>query len=440
MNLKSSETRYRILNELLEVDNDAYDELHLPDFHLKKPFTRFAGYNDAGVDGKIKIIIDTLTDPSYLARSIKHGNVNSFFEAVGLYYSFDNYRPDEMMRVFFKIMDGRDIASGEYDPGGIVNRTTGYFALNEDFEGMENFLVKYANHLWGDEIYLIMCALKRSPHTRLLALQLTGSARDDVCHSQKLGDQGLNIDAIFTKYFAETKMPMRFINFTTVVESILNVKERADPNWFYRTFVSEEPLGFPVEAPCHEYGEKSGRWIDCSTYPAGHRFHKGIPSSSYKVGGRNRHKEAAWLLATNEVNNHFRTHLGLPKIGEGWLGEVSLFNFVRDQYPGELVIHQWRPKWLGRQSLDIGFPELGIGIEFHGTQHYEPVEYFGGEEAFEAQLERDERKAKLCRANDIILLVFNDSHTDAKIQKAVGAAVSKKMKRLKLTESLKKAG
>lgn len=42
-------------------------------------------------------------------------------------------------------------------------------------------------------------------------------------------------------------------------------------------------------------------------------------------------------------------------------------------------------------------------IEFNGQQHYKPIEFFGGEEAFEAQKERDARKDEYCNTHGIIL-------------------------------------
>ena len=35
-------------------------------------------------------------------------------------------------------------------------------------------------------------------------------------------------------------------------------------------------------------------------------------------------------------------------------------------------------------------------IEFDGIQHFEPIEYFGGQDAFINQQERDQRKADYC--------------------------------------------
>lgn len=47
-----------------------------------------------------------------------------------------------------------------------------------------------------------------------------------------------------------------------------------------------------------------------------------------------------------------------------------------------------------------------IFIEYNGRQHYEPIEYFGGQEAFEKQQYRDNLLKKYCEENDIVLLEY----------------------------------
>lgn len=42
-------------------------------------------------------------------------------------------------------------------------------------------------------------------------------------------------------------------------------------------------------------------------------------------------------------------------------------------------------------------------IEFNGQQHYQPIEFFGGEETFELQKARDARKTEYCSAHAINL-------------------------------------
>ena len=62
--------------------------------------------------------------------------------------------------------------------------------------------------------------------------------------------------------------------------------------------------------------------------------------------------------------------------------------------------------WLGKQSLDFYLPDYNIGIECQGIQHFEPKEYFGDEEGFKVQFERDNRKKQLCDINNVNLIYY----------------------------------
>lgn len=55
-------------------------------------------------------------------------------------------------------------------------------------------------------------------------------------------------------------------------------------------------------------------------------------------------------------------------------------------------------------SYDFHIPSLNILIEFQGEQHYEPIDYFGGEKRFEIQQEHDKRKRKYAKDNNIKLI------------------------------------
>ena len=59
--------------------------------------------------------------------------------------------------------------------------------------------------------------------------------------------------------------------------------------------------------------------------------------------------------------------------------------------------------WLGRLQLDFYIPSLNIAIECQGIQHFKPRQRFGGQKGYEIQIERDRRKASLCRNHNIPL-------------------------------------
>ena len=85
-----------------------------------------------------------------------------------------------------------------------------------------------------------------------------------------------------------------------------------------------------------------------------------------------------------------------------WKHELTLFHAVRKKHPDTL--YQYRPDWLGRQSLDLYIPSLRTAVEYQGIQHYRPVEFFGGEEALLLRQELDRQKRKLCEENHVRLI------------------------------------
>ena len=121
-----------------------------------------------------------------------------------------------------------------------------------------------------------------------------------------------------------------------------------------------------------------------------------------------------WLymdIAMYEEKDGFRTNWRLERtrirsaltaggiIKPKWKHELSLFQAVRDRYPDAL--YQYRPEWLGRQSLDIYIPSIKTAIEYQGIQHYRPVDFFGGEAALEQRRELDRQKQMLCCENGV---------------------------------------
>jgi len=108
---------------------------------------------------------------------------------------------------------------------------------------------------------------------------------------------------------------------------------------------------------------------------------------------------ASSVVAAEEA---FRRERSIPEIGRGWVSEVALLDLVCSIWPS--AVHQWRPAFLGMQSVDIYVPEVGLAIEYQGQQHYEPIALFGGEEGFELTCLRDEKKRTLLARHGVPLL------------------------------------
>lgn len=103
-----------------------------------------------------------------------------------------------------------------------------------------------------------------------------------------------------------------------------------------------------------------------------------------------------------EAENLIREKHGLPRIGEGWVSEMQLYNLVKEVFPD--AQHHVIPAWLKPQELDVYVPSKKLGFEYQGIQHYEPLEFFGGKEALDRRRSLDERKKRQCRSNGIVLI------------------------------------
>lgn len=119
-----------------------------------------------------------------------------------------------------------------------------------------------------------------------------------------------------------------------------------------------------------------------------------------------------WIkINLEEVKKEFnQSSFKSPK----WVQEYKLFSYIKLWYDDS--IFQYHPEWLNGLYLDIFIPSINTAIEYQGKQHYEPIKYFGGEEKFSENKERDTKKQILCKENGITLLEWpyfqNITYTD----------------------------
>ena len=116
-------------------------------------------------------------------------------------------------------------------------------------------------------------------------------------------------------------------------------------------------------------------------------------------------KFSSYILDCYRVaENRVRQKMGLPLIGQGWLGETKLYYEIKKTFSDLKVTQHEKLPFLRQQHLDVFIHQLNVGLEYQGDQHIKPVDYFGGEANFKKTLERDERKKVLCEQNGISLI------------------------------------
>jgi len=89
----------------------------------------------------------------------------------------------------------------------------------------------------------------------------------------------------------------------------------------------------------------------------------------------------------------------------------KLFEKLQETF-NEVIKLEASPEWLNSQRFDIYLPKYNIAIEYNGAQHYEPIDYFGGEEKFKLQQQRDELKREKCRLNNCSLFEIKYDYND----------------------------
>lgn len=72
-----------------------------------------------------------------------------------------------------------------------------------------------------------------------------------------------------------------------------------------------------------------------------------------------------------------------------------------------------------RIRVDFYIKSLNTIIEYNGKQHYEPIEYFGGKEKFEKQVERDNDLRQYCKENNIRLIEISYQQSKDEIEEII---------------------
>ena len=120
--------------------------------------------------------------------------------------------------------------------------------------------------------------------------------------------------------------------------------------------------------------------------------------------------QAEGVALIREAENACREELGVPRVGEGWVSETTLYYQLKDAFPDVQVQRHASPAWLGRQHLDVFFPELSVGVEYQGLQHDQPVAFFGGADAFTKNQKRDRSKKMKCSRNGVRIVYVREGY------------------------------
>jgi len=103
--------------------------------------------------------------------------------------------------------------------------------------------------------------------------------------------------------------------------------------------------------------------------------------------------------------------------------EDRIFQLLKNNFPYLKLIREHSPVWLNRQRFDFYSEKHNLAIEWHGEQHYFPVEKYGGVITFELNQIRDEQKRILCDRNNIKLIELKYDIKDIEILEIIKKAI-----------------
>ena len=118
-----------------------------------------------------------------------------------------------------------------------------------------------------------------------------------------------------------------------------------------------------------------------------------------------------WIKPNTHVSSRNGCHLCSESKGE------RAVELILKKY-GITYIREYRIE-PHRFRYDFFLPDFNIYIEYHGQQHYKPVELFGGESEFKLTVKRDEIKTKLVYKTGGELVVVNYLNLNARMLESI---------------------
>jgi hypothetical protein len=105
-----------------------------------------------------------------------------------------------------------------------------------------------------------------------------------------------------------------------------------------------------------------------------------------------------------------------------WKSEEDLYRMVA-RYFTDARYHYY-PDWLAPQHFDVFIPSLNCAFEYQGVQHFEPVGFFGGDDAYYRRLKLDERKRHLSVINGVQLIewIYSEPITSITLKSKLAVA------------------
>lgn len=336
---------YDINNER-KLDMDNSDDI--PSFYID--------YRKLNMDSNFNIFYSE-TISNFESKLKKNNDLSIIFH-------LDNSKTSAIISEFIRFADERKVLKNIFSD-----------------DDTENILVTYKNRP-KDVRFLYYCFLQNED---LLGNSIFGCSINDLYIGTKN-----NVD----EYKNIFKYSINTIEFyKSIVKELYklcNEKENIGrlPKKIYENYIENHRMLSIIHKYCYAY---DNIW---ATQPPRYK----LPFQTFMMKGKSKIFEEEKIRYDEIYQKLAQKH----KLPIRWKNEYTLYQLLIKEYPD--AIYQYHSKWLGRQSLDIFIPSINTGFEYQGLQHYEPIEFFGGIDAFNHRIELDEKKRKLCKKNDVKLI------------------------------------
>ncbi len=109
----------------------------------------------------------------------------------------------------------------------------------------------------------------------------------------------------------------------------------------------------------------------------------------------------------HQVENIARQDFGVRNAGEGWISETLLTRLIQQQFPDQELFRHHRPLWLEGLELDIWLPDLRLGIEYQGQQHFHANRAMGRRGCSHQLAKTRREELNSVQANGVLLLTVD---------------------------------
>src|SRR5690606_16810689 len=126
-------------------------------------------------------------------------------------------------------------------------------------------------------------------------------------------------------------------------------------------------------------------------------------NSLYKISDLKYRYEKMVNRNFRALENKIRKDQGYDEVGSYYM-EKLLYDKLKNEFPELSFYAQYSPPWLRPQRFDIYIANCNMAVEYHGEQHFRPIDFFGGEEGFKLRKKLDSVKREKCLQNGIRLV------------------------------------